>query len=507
MFEYIRAVREVMPRYFVWENVPGALTSEGGAAFGQLLREMDELGYGLAWRVCDAQYHGVAQRRRRVFLVGCLGDAERAAEILFEPDGLRWDYPSSRKKREELAGAARDGAQKAGGTASISGNIIGRKTKNGGNQVGINEEDLSFTLTTADVPAVCSGSGPLNSSEKSSSGFIYHGGSDARGIGYEEEQSPTITAEGKPPAVSFAQNTRDEVRLVGGDGSLAGCLSAQTGAKQQTYVAERIASEGQAVTYGPYWTRGFAEMREMSPTLRTCKNVPTVACSIPENAINRPTGGTNGPMTYGCAEPSSTLRASKDVPAVCVTQYGAEVAGTLTARGDSSPCADRGQNIVCDQREKESSFYQEGLIARASGLPNAETMTDCCPTQTARQHKDPPIICMADDNAKAAIDVGICGSLKVGGSAPISSNGYAVRRLTPLECERLQGFPDDWTRISWRGKPEGECPDTPRYKAIGNSMAVPVMEWIGARLLKVDRTRGHGPGKAPSIGDVRGPAA
>ena len=74
MFEYIRCVRELRPRWFVWENVPGALSSEGGAAFGQLLTEMDDIGYGLAWRVLDAQFFGVAQRRRRVFLVGSLGD-------------------------------------------------------------------------------------------------------------------------------------------------------------------------------------------------------------------------------------------------------------------------------------------------------------------------------------------------------------------------------------------------------------------------------------------------
>lgn len=61
-------------------------------------------------------------------------------------------------------------------------------------------------------------------------------------------------------------------------------------------------------------------------------------------------------------------------------------------------------------------------------------------------------------------------------------DGMTVRRLTPLECERLQGFPDNHTRIPWRGKPEEGCPDGPRYKAIGNSMAVPVMRWIGERI-------------------------
>ena len=65
-------------------------------------------------------------------------------------------------------------------------------------------------------------------------------------------------------------------------------------------------------------------------------------------------------------------------------------------------------------------------------------------------------------------------------------DGYVVRRLTPRECERLQGFPDDWTRIPYRGKPAEECPDTPRYKAIGNSMAVNVMRWIGERIQVVE---------------------
>jgi len=66
------------------------------------------------------------------------------------------------------------------------------------------------------------------------------------------------------------------------------------------------------------------------------------------------------------------------------------------------------------------------------------------------------------------------------------SDGYVVRRLTPLECERLQGFPDDWTRVPYKGKPAEECPDGPRYKACGNSMAVPVMRWIGERMARVD---------------------
>jgi DNA (cytosine-5)-methyltransferase 1 len=75
-----------------------------------------------------------------------------------------------------------------------------------------------------------------------------------------------------------------------------------------------------------------------------------------------------------------------------------------------------------------------------------------------------------------------------GCNVPMVQPAMAVRRLTPVECERLQGFPDNWSRISWKGKPEEECPDGPRYKACGNSMAVPVMRWIGERIAAVDST-------------------
>lgn len=100
------------------------------------------------------------------------------------------------------------------------------------------------------------------------------------------------------------------------------------------------------------------------------------------------------------------------------------------------------------------------------------------------------IVCMADAATNAAIDRDLAGTLKANNNnnnPPIVSSSCSVRRLTPRECERLQGFPDDWTLIPYRGKPAGECPDTPRYKALGNSMAVPVMRWIGERMALAER--------------------
>lgn len=240
-------------------------------------------------------------------------------EVLFEPEGMRGDHPSSREKRQELAAAAERGA--------------------------------------------------------SSAGFKFHQGAGAGNIGFEVEQSPTCTADWHNPGV-----------LVYG----AGRLNPEDPQSKRIFVPESC---------GTTLSSGAGEGMHIQP---------------------------------------SALMAN---PGVC-TQYGEEVAGTLTARHDSSPCPDRGQNVIC----------------------------------------------MADDNAKAAIDEDMCGSLKVGGSAPSIAQGrMVVRRLTPMECERLQGFQDDWTKVPYRGKPAEECPDGPRYKAIGNSFAVPVVRWIGERIAMADK--------------------
>lgn len=112
MFEYIRAVSEIMPKFWVWENVPGALSSSGGADFECFLREMAGIRgaggerYGIGWRVLDAQFFRVAQRRRRLFAIGVLGDLAGPCEILFESEGLRWDSLSSKEKRKALAADA-----------------------------------------------------------------------------------------------------------------------------------------------------------------------------------------------------------------------------------------------------------------------------------------------------------------------------------------------------------------------------------------------------------------
>ena len=364
MFEYIRAVRELRPRWFVWENVPGAFTSERGEAYRQLLSEMDALGYGLAWRVLDAQFFGVAQRRERVFLVGSLGTM-RCAEVLFERESLSWNHQSSRQKRQALTEEAQE-------------------------RVGEADHD-------------------------------------------------------------------------------SGCLNPGETQSRRVYPAS-----------GVY------------PTLST-----------------REKSGQNQESVF--------------------TQFGDDVAGTLTSRYDSSPCVDRGANVVVDEWDKvflcqtaqtgsngklvkqddvmntldrtnstavaalaaQPGIKQQTYICRADGQTNAMTSVNLAPTLTSHAKKDPPLIYPAEDSIGegALIQRDMSATLSTHNiQTPITGGrekrGLTVRRLTPRECERLQGFPDDYTDIPYRNKEH--APDGPRYKAMGNSMAVPVMRWIGERIRTVE---------------------
>lgn len=394
MLEFVRCVREVGPRWVIWENVPGVLSQDGGRAFGTLLGELAQCGYALAWRVLDAQFFGVPQRRRRVFLVGhpvpgC------AAGVLFEPDCMRGDNPTSREKRAQLAA---DAERRAGGCYTLKLRHTGSPCIGGGSGPLI-QDDVSATLATSQDQILFQARDvlPLDTTQVT----------DPRNGSNPQWGDPchTISAQGHTPAVCIGFGA--------GQSAKAGSIAAQD---------------------------------EVSPTLRASESgtnqVPSVAYAISGNIIGR--DSENGGNHLGIEDDGAMFTlATADRHAVAFTQFGDEVAGTLTARADSSPCIDRGQNIVC----------------MASGQANAEAMDECCPAQASRQHKDPPIVALP--NGK-----------------PVRTE-YAVRRLMPVECERLQGFPDGWTDL-------GGTPDAPRYKACGNSMAVPVINHIGRRIEAVD---------------------
>lgn len=455
MFEYIRCVQELRPRWFLWENVPGALTSEDGGAFGQLLSEMDELGYGLAWRVLDAQFFGVAQRRRRLFLVGHLG-AESPAEVLFEPDCLSGNPQSSREKRKELASRA------------------GRS-------------------------AACAG-------------FKYSAAPRANTIGYAEEQANTLTADWHAPAVFPLPNAA----LSQYGTEIAGCLTARgdsspcadrgqnivcmTGTQAHCHISDEIAG---CLT---------AHMgKDDAPVVVGGSNLQTYVC---ESAHS----GSNG-LGVGESDIFPTLDNSSG-PAVWARENNAQVPfgfaqntrnevrvvgdGTVSGALAANPGMKQ-TTFVCTHGTypiNEQIATRDKKLGRGTGLgvgadgDPAFTLLANHPHMVAAGSGSDPIA-RGDLNAHTAICRNICPTLKCGGAGamvtseigdkPAGVNPMLVRRLTPLECERLQGFPDGHTLIAWKGKPAEECPDGPRYKAIGNSMAVPVMRWIGRRIAAVDK--------------------
>lgn len=199
-FEFHRIIAEVKPRWVVIENVPGLLSSNGGRDFAVILRGLVECGYGVSWRVLDSQYFGVAQRRRRVFIVASLGSG-RSAQVLFESEGGAWDSAPRREAGTGVTAVAGTLAANAGGTNRPAGNA--------------NEPD--FCVTEIGLP-------------------LAH----LTGKGFWTEGLPGLRANpgGMPEnMIAFVQNTRDEVRLMNGDGQIAGALPAQPGMKQQSYIA------------------------------------------------------------------------------------------------------------------------------------------------------------------------------------------------------------------------------------------------------------------------------
>ena len=307
------------PRWLVWENVPGVLSSNGGRDFGTFLGMLGELGYGFAYRVLDAQYFGVAQRRRRVFVVACIGDWRAAAAVLFERESLSGNPAPSREAGQEAAG----------------------------------------TLASR------TGAGGFPGTDEACSGYV------------------------QPVAQPF---------------SVANCLTART-----------------------------------ARTARTAK-------------------GMNSTLDEG------------QTPVVCV-------------HGTQDPCV---------------SNDHAHALGRNNGQENAVL-------SVALRGRD--------GGSTAELGGEQAGTLRAssgGGDKPHVLSGLSVRRLTPVECERLQGFPDGHTDIPWRiwkeskrkgtsyerllsdqgiklKEPAGQdCPDGPRYKSLGNSMAVPVMRWIGGRIQSVN---------------------
>ena len=193
MFEYIRAVQDVRPKWFLWENVPGVLSTRDNA-FEQLLTEMEKLGYGMAWGTLDARFFGVAQRRKRVFLVGYLGNIGCAAAVLFDSESVRGNTQTSKQKREELTRA--DGLSSETGSddgvvaLQTDGMMDGYR-----NGCGYQTDGSAYTLNTIDRQSVvCMTSDAANAAvDVDMTGTLLSGG-------------------GSPPMITAVQFARETAR-------------------------------------------------------------------------------------------------------------------------------------------------------------------------------------------------------------------------------------------------------------------------------------------------------
>lgn len=420
MFEYIRAVRELRPRWFVWENVPGAFTSERGEAYRQLLSEMDALGYGLAWRVLDAQFFGVTQRRERVFLVGSLGTM-RCAEVLFERESLSWDHQSSRQKRQALA-------EEAQGCVGEADHDSGRLTPG-------ETQSRRVYPTSGVYPTL---STREKSGQNQESVFTQFGDDIAGTLTARYDSSPCVDR-----GANVVVDDRDKVFL---------CQTAQTG------------SNGKLV-----------KQDDVMNTLDRTNSTAVAALDFKVKPVAFLYNQGAKARSLGISEISPTLKTDHNpVVAFASNQRDEvrelEVSGALAA---------------------QPGIKQQTYICRADGQANAMTSVDMAPTLTSHAKKDPPLIYPAEDSIgeDALIQRDMSATLSTHNTQTLITGGrekrsLTVRRLTPRECERLQGFPDDYTDIPYRNKEH--APDGPRYKALGNSMAVPVMRWIGERIRTVE---------------------
>jgi DNA (cytosine-5)-methyltransferase 1 len=397
--DHVRAARGEQPAIIFWENVPGVLNTKDNA-FGCFLaglagEELPLLPAGgkwtnagcvlgpqraVAWRVLDAQYFGVAQRRRRVFVVASSRKGFDPAAVLFEFNGVRRDSAPSREAGQDAA---------AGTLRSTDGGCDVDHVRSG-HVVGV-QNCLRASSGGGDKPHVIT---------------MAHGQGGAE-IGFD--RGPTLTCNHEAPIAAYPTpvHCRD----------LAQTITSNYG-KQVDNSDTALGPNIVAFSSKDY---GADACLDLSPTLRA--------------------GG------------HADSHANSGVPPAVAFMADDYRDGTFEACDTARPLT------TSADRSRAAPLAVQAVRA----VPH----TDIMPTMNC-------------GGGHAASHNQVSGQMRDAYMVPTTS--MQVRRLTPIECERLQGFPDNYTAIPWCKKPARECPDGPRYKALGNSWAVPNVRWIGRRI-------------------------
>ena len=448
--EAVRIIKEMRsstngmyPTFAVWENVPGAFSSNGGEDFRAVLEELARVeqpdasiprpsgrggrwskagaiagnGWSLAWRQLDAQYWGVPQRRKRIALVADFG-GQRAAEILFERTGVSGNPDESIKAWKEVAGLAANCP--AGNDSVVGQNAYTLKIRGGcagGGKGALVQTEKVGTLSTLQdqtvfQPVRVTEAIPINT--QIATRYISMGERTGLGIGEDGEPAYTLQANHEHGVCyCIAGNIIDRYETAGANGS---------GVKEnQSYTLNTV--DRPAVAYKVFDARGNGDGRTCPTITGDHENRITDYTAI---AVERKTFNEQSFSHYKESDKSSTLKAK---------------AGNI---GNGS------ESLVVEK----TSIAVDGYNGAVTG-EKAASLT----CKNDGSHSGPLVA-----------EKTIC---------------WIVRRLTPVECERLQGFPDNYTNIGdWtdsKGK-KHKYADSPRYKALGNSIALPQWFWLMQRM-------------------------
>lgn len=469
------------PRYFIWENVPGAFSSKKGEDFAAVLEEViqviepkapsvsvpekgwptagciyDDMGrWSVAWRVHNAQFWGVPQRRRRIALVADFGGLS-APEVLFERKGLRGDPAQSGEARE---GTAADSEGSSGSAISFQ----ERGGKPGGGKGILIQNERTGALSTLNNQSV------FNIGSYHSNAWKID--NPHSGV-YETEVSKTLDALNCGyPACNQG-------------GTAVVCMATQQGGADDR-VGESAGAGGDgrldAVSGGfclgeSAKARSIGWAEELAPTLTA--------------------GIAHGVVSAVTLEPGIAAREGSHIyEGVCGTlrteagDNRMAVAYTLKIR---SGCDGDGENVctITGDHENRVTDYTVLLTMQGFGGYKENVVASTC---KSRDYKDATDLVVSGIDARNGVENGdLCGTLQAKPNGGFSYNcihpvriNKSVRRLTPLECERLQGYPDGWTDIGeWidsKGK-RHDSSDSARYKALGNSIALPFWHWLMRRI-------------------------
>lgn len=537
--EFVRLAYRSGVRWTVWENVPGVLSSGAGKDFASFLSllcgwEIDvpdggwrKCGivtpapgcFGLAWRVLDSQYtrvpefpRAIPQRRRRLFVIGYLGSWIYPATVLFDGEMRGGDTPPRRTQRQAVAASAEGGfdttksirmraGRPPGGKGALIGDDISHTLATGNDQAIVTlTEDAQWwdgsnqagTLTGTSNNQLMPDKGRLQcviepavecmdmrrvevqetelaptliaTDYKSGKAVgigrdAFNQGQNAKyGMSLSEDVQPTLTAKG-PGAVCFENNPTDaRLKEVPVSPTVISCWG--TGGNQTPLVIDDV------------------QEKEVAPTLMASmygKNTHEdcdkyLVEGKPVGFIKNDAGGEQQGF-WGDTFP--TLR-SGALPAVAYNVTFCDANGTRKDRPNGG--------LYVTEADAGKTVTANGPSTEMVVVDSAE----CVPLDLRNATRDPE---KKDEQNRQGVGVGEDGApMNTITSASIPGVGWqaTVRKLLPVECERLMGFPDNHTRISWKGKPAEECPDAPRYKACGNSMCVNVMAWIGRRIQAVE---------------------